>query len=283
MEATARAPVAISLVNGIVAGHGAAAAIDRHVRANVRLDPDGEAVTASVADGRDVDTTLVRRVVEVVCERVDASMGGHVETRADVPPSVGLKTSSAVANATAAATLAALDEWSGMDDLDAARLGVEVAREVGVTITGAFDDASACMLGGVTLADTATDALIARHELTRSVTVLVPEGRRPTASVDPARLRAYGPLGAHAADLVADERYDLAMAINGLATTAALRIDPAPLYRVEGLVTGVSPSGTGPAVAAMGDPETCRAVAKAWEPLGHVIETALTPTGLRVR
>jgi hypothetical protein len=49
--------------------------------------------------------------------------------------------------------------WERHDVFDAARLGVRAAREVGVTVTGAFDDASASMLGGVTVTDNAVSGV----------------------------------------------------------------------------------------------------------------------------
>ena len=65
-----------------------------------------------------------------------------------------------------------MKRWTSVE---AAKIGVAAAREVGVTITGALDDALASMLGGVVVTDNARMLLLKREEFHRSVMLLVPE------------------------------------------------------------------------------------------------------------
>ncbi|MFP4591468.1 MAG: shikimate kinase [Halobacteriales archaeon] len=282
MEGRARAPGAVSVVNAIMGGRGAAMAIDRHVEARVSLDPDVDGVSGLAADRPDVDASLVERCVEVTTARYGDGEGGAVETRSALPPSVGLKTSSAAANAAVLATLDAL-EVTEVDPLQAARLGVLAARAVGVTATGALDDAAASMLGGVAVTDNDSDALLARGSWDRDLVVLVPPGRTPTATVDVAALERFAPLGAVATESALAGDYARAMACNAVGVTAALALDIEPV--LEGLRTtgAASPSGTGPAVAAVGASSACDRLAAAWADRGRVIRTRSDRRGARPR
>ena len=279
MQATASAPAAISIVNAIPTNLGAAVAIDATVTASVTLDPEADVVTADI-EGESVDDTLIRRCLEVTTDRYGAGEGGHVRTTADVPPSVGLKTSSAAANATIMATISALDVAESIDRLEATRLGVEVAREVGVTITGAFDDASASMLGGLVITDNEADEVLTRRELEEAAVILIPEERTPTETVDTAALTAVAPISELAIEAVRDGRHESAMALNGLAVASALDIDPEPIRQAMCETMAVSPSGTGPAIAAIGSPSVIAAIAERWGPYGDILETRLRQTGV---
>ncbi len=96
---------------------------------------------------------------------VPAVSGGTVRTESEVPMASGL-IAPVRPHATVMATLDALDATERMSREDMARLGVMAARDVGVTVTGAFDDASASMLGGVTVTDNEDDALLPARKST---------------------------------------------------------------------------------------------------------------------
>ena len=110
-----------------------------------------DASPAVKGDVPGIDDRLIVRSVERVLERFGVVAGGVVRTWSDIPLARGLKSSSAAANAAVLATLDALGE--DLDPLEATRIGVAAARDAGVTITGAFDDASASMLGEVVVTD----------------------------------------------------------------------------------------------------------------------------------
>lgn len=275
MHGHAEAPGAISVVNAIPAGRGASAAIDRTVSATVELDPTAEAVTGAAGD---VDPTLVERCVARTTVRFGSGEGGHIRTESTLPASVGLKTSSAAANAAIEATLDALDVT--VDPLEVARIGVGVAREAGVTITGAFDDAAASALGGMCVTDNRTDTLLDRRTIDRPVVIVVPDRPAPTAAVDVGALEAVNSICDHAVNLALDGEVPLAMSINGLAVGMVLDLDPAPVRSAIDRAAGVSVSGTGPAIAAIGDEAACDAIAERWVTAGRVIRTRLRSSGL---
>lgn len=263
---TATAPAAGTIVNALATGTGAAFAIDEYTTAEVRLE--GETTTGEIAesDGDDnADTTLIERCLDRVTAEYGDGQGGHVRTESDVPMAAGLKSSSAAANATVLATLSALGiDRETVSREEAARIGVAAARDAGVTVTGAFDDASASMLGGVTVTDNKTDALLARSERSWNVQVWTPPERAYSADADLERCRRVAGPVETAVALARDGSFARAMTINGLAYCAALEFPTEPMVEAMGAAAGVSLSGTGPSVVAVGDRATLESVAERW-------------------
>lgn len=282
MKGRATALGAGTVLNALATGRGSAFAIDAETTATVSLASDaGSDVTGEIAGDPDLDTTLIERCVELTVARYgpDDALGGHVRTDSEVPAAAGLKSSSAAANATVLATLDALGVPVGDDPgrsrdpaandrrvnrVDACRLGVAAARDAGVTVTGAFDDASASMLGGVTVTDNDEDALLSREAVEWDVLVWTPPERAYSADADVERCGAVAPLAELVAELALDGRYAEAMTVNGLAFSAALGFSPDPAVEAMSDAAGVSLSGTGPSVVAVGDRERLERVRDHW-------------------
>ena len=277
MDGRATALGAGTVLNALATGTGSAFALDVETSATVELDATTDAVTGTIAEEPNGDTTLIERCVALATERWGDGEGGHVRTESDVPLAAGLKSSSAAANATVLATGAALGLTIGDDPDDpavdvtrlaACRLGVRAARETGVTVTGAFDDATASMLGGVCLTDNDADELRSRETVDWDVLVWTPPARAFSADADVGRCAAVAPMADLVADLAAAGRYTEAMTVNGLAFSAALGFDVDPTVEAMPHSSGVSLSGTGPsvvAVAADTDPTAdLDAVAERW-------------------
>ena len=261
MRATARAPAAGTVLNALATGHGSAFAIDEYVHATVELDGTN-GVTGEVADAPDADTTLIEACVETVAREHDRDAGGTVRTETAIPMAGGLKSSSAAANATVLATLDALGVE--MEKADACRLGVQAAREAGVTITGAFDDASASMLGGVTVTDNTSDELLAREEPDWRVAVFTPDERAYSADADVARCERIAGTAQVVEELALDSRYGEAMTVNGFAYCGALEFSTEPMLDALPDVHGVSLSGTGPSYVAVGTHEQVERTREMW-------------------
>ena len=287
MYGRAVAPGAGTVVNALATGRGSAFALDVETTASVRLTPDG-GVDGEIAGTPDGDTSLIERCVETVVERFGDGHGGRVRTTSAVPTAAGLKSSSAAANATILATLAALDVSVGSDEEDgdipaveACRLGVDAAREAGVTVTGAFDDASASMLGGVTVTDNERDVLLDRTGFDREAVVWTPPERAYSADTDTAACERVAPMATHAVELALAGNVETAMTVNGLAFSAALDYSTAPAVEAMPHCGGVSLSGTGPSVVAVGD--DLDRVADAWRDReGTVRQMTTRDTGARV-
>ena len=280
MEGRAAAPAAGTVLNALANGYGAAFAIDAHTEATVELDGTGE-VTAEVAGAPDADTGLIERCVAAAVEQVGDGEGGHVRTESDVPIAAGLKSSSAAANATVLATLSALDAADELSREAACRLGVDAARDAGVTVTGAFDDASASMLGGVTVTDNDADELLRRDEPGWEVLVYTPDERALSADADVSRCERVAPAADVVHELAVDGDYERAMCINGLAFCAALGCPTEPLLEAMP-EAAASLSGTGPSYTAVGDRGTLCELEAVWARReGHTWLTTTHPTGAR--
>ena len=297
MNGVATAPGAGTVLNALATGRGSAFAIDVETTATVELAADAERVTGKIAGAPEANTRLIERCVERVVDRFGDDEGGSVATDSEVPMAAGLKSSSAAANATVLATLDALgvdvvdgdtDEPAAANDaiakIDACRIGVNAARDAGVTITGAFDDAAASMLGGVVVTDNTADELLARETRTWDVLVWTPPERAYSADADVDRCENVAEMAELVAELALDGRFGEAMTVNGLAYSAALDFDTDPAVEAMPHCHGVSLSGTGPSVVAVGEAESLAAVREQWVARdGTLIETTTRQTGATIQ
>lgn len=276
MEGRARAPAAGTVLNALATGIGSAFAIDLETRAIVELHRE-TGVSGRIAHDDAADTALIERCVErTLAEYGDGALrGGTVRTESEVPIAGGLKSSSAAANATVLATLDALDR-DDVDPVAATRIGVEAARDAGVTATGAFDDASASMLGGVTITDNSEDRLLSHDAFDRSVAIYTPPERAYSADADIEACERIGLVAEVVADLAREGAYGKAMTINGFAFSAALEFSPAPMLDVLPAVEGVSLSGTGPSTVAIGSEEAIARAASRWDERPGVVRVTET-------
>lgn len=297
MNGVAVAPGAGTVLNALATGQGSAFAIDVETEATVALAADADSFSGEVAGAADADTRLIERCAERVVEQFGDSEGGTVTTGSDVPMAAGLKSSSAAANATVLATLSALgvDVVDGDEAADsnrkgdtitrveACRIGVEAARDVGVTITGAFDDAAASMLGGVVVTDNTEDELLAHETREWDVLVWTPPERAYSADADVERCKQISKMADLVAELALDGRFGEAMTVNGLAYSAALDFETDPAVEALPHCHGVSLSGTGPSVVAVGS-DGLESVRELWaDREGTLIETTTQTTGATIQ
>lgn len=269
MRGFATAHGAATILNAVATWKGSAFAIGLETTAEVELNRSG----CVKGDVPGVDTRLVERCVELVLDHFRLEYGGVVRTSSEIPLASGLKSSSAAANAAVLATLDALG--AEMDLEEAAKMGVIAAREVGVTITGALDDALASMLGGVVVTDNREMTLLKREEINRGVMLLVPDKKLFSRDTDVKRSRLIAPLAELSFELAMRGDYFRAMTLNGFAYCCALSFSAEPLLRaLEVGAQGASLSGTGPSYAAILDTARMDALEAAWGDLGgRVIRT----------
>jgi len=208
---------------------------------------------------------------------VEEEYGAYVETRSDIPIARGLKSSSVAANAIALAVIAALGEE--VDDVTVVNLGVDAAMEAGVTITGAFDDASASYFGGLVITDNRERKILKRIEVEEHhpVLVYVPPEKAYTvkSNVERMKLIANEVKALHKMAYSGD--YWSAMTLNGIVYSAVLGYDAE--VAIDALAAGALAaglSGTGPAVAAVVPESKVEEVKKVWRKYGGaVIETRI--------
>ena len=260
---------AATILNAVATWKGSAFGICLKTTSEVELDGSSEVR----GDIPGIDATLVVRCVELVLAKFGLECGGVVRTRSEIPVASGLKSSSTAANAAVLATLDAIGEE--MDLIEAAKIGVAAAREAGVTITGALDDALASMLGGVVVTDNRNMKLLKRELLDSDVLLLVPEKKLFSKETDIRRSRLIAPLAEIAYDLAMKGDYDRAMTLNGFIYCSALGLSAEPLLlALEAGAKGASLSGTGPSYAALVDADNIDVLESGWSDLGgRVIKT----------
>jgi shikimate kinase len=165
MRGVGRAHGAVTFLNALFTGEGAAAAIDRHVTATVEFDrvPRGAEESLRIPAGS--DSPLVRAAVADALTRFGDGMpvSGRVVIDSKIPPARGLKSSSAVGVAIARAVGSAYGHSPDPESL--ARASADVTQEIGLSATGAFDDALASAEGGVVLTENAHRTVRARGSL----------------------------------------------------------------------------------------------------------------------
>ncbi len=259
-----------TIINAIATYKGSAFGIDLWTYAEVELGDDFRGIGGEIEEEAECDTRLIERCVELVLRKFDLPLRGYVKTRSEVPIGSGLKSSSAAANAAVVATLDALGEESKAEisALDAIQIGVKAALDVGVSITGAFDDACASLLGGIVITDNKKMELVKRVEKESEVLILVPRRQAFTADTDVKRSRLIAPWVNLAYELALTDKFEDAMTLNGFLYCSALNFNPEPMLKaLECGVRGVSLSGTGPSFVALVNAENEQRLREAWSEL----------------
>ena len=177
---------AISVMNAIPCGIGSTIGVDLRTKA---VFSPSDKTTITLTDRPEMGTGLVRTCVRRTCETIGVPVPEYnLTVTTDIPPSMGLKSSSSVCNAVISAVL---DHYGvRMDPVDMIRLGVECAKECKVTITGAFDDACGCGLGGLVITDNSKNELLCRKEIPKyDVVICIPDWSIPKSKVPVERYR----------------------------------------------------------------------------------------------
>ncbi|RXA21805.1 shikimate kinase [Methanosarcina sp. MSH10X1] len=277
LEGHACASGAGTIINAIATWKGAAFGIDLMTFADVKLSEGETGISGFIEEMPEGDARLIERCVEITLEHFGLELGGTVRTRSEIPIAGGLKSSSAAANASVLATLRATGKT--LQPLEIVRLGVKAAKEVGVTITGAFDDACASFFGGIVVTDNRKMELLRREELDSKVLIFAPARRAFSAETDVKRSRLIAPYVEIAYELALKGEYERAMTLNGFLYCGALSFGTEHMLRaLECGVKGVSLSGTGPSYAALVRAEQVKELRSAWESCGiegRVIETSI--------
>ena len=258
---------------------GSAAGISLAVEAVVDLEPTSGRSAIVVAT--DSDSPLVRATLEAALEQWSPARSWSVRLRlrSEIPPAKGLKSSSAVGGAVARAVAGALHLLVTNEEVG--RLSADVSQAIGISATGAFDDALATLEPGVHVTDNP-----ARRRLR-------------TDSLDPSwQVILWIPHHAHLPSPVYRDRFHAERDEGRSAEEAALRGDPLAAMRantevVERVVgydyarlrrellrrgaLGAGVSGLGPALAIVTPPERISTVLRTLPPgEGDILVTRFT-------
>ncbi len=242
---------AATIVNAIATGKGAAFGISLETDVEVDLEKGPGTIHLSGSEeGAELAEACVRSALAKTAP--GEAFHGRIAIKSDIPISRGLKSSSAVSNALVLASARA--SGHDMPDRDIILTGIEESIKAGVTITGAFDDASACYFGGAVLTNNRLFEIIKQAPMDEDLEVLihVPDRRIPKSSVKNLDFSKIAKEVDRAFALAMKGEFLKAMELNSRAYAKVLDVseDIAELARKNGaLAAGIS--GTGPATVAI--------------------------------
>ena len=246
-----------TIINAIASWKGCAYAAELKTYAEVCLNGNRSAKSAFVRgknyDNPKTDARLIELCVEFVLDQFDCRQEALVFTKSTIPVAGGLKSSSAAANACVTAALDAVG--AEMAEEEIVKLGVRAAKEAGVTITGAYDDACASFYGGVAVTDNKMMKLLKREEFYYDVLIFNPGTQAFSAQTNVIRSALIRDLIDDAFETALAGEYKKAMKLNGLLYCGVLGFDPEPavscmeLGEKFDIVCGLS--GTGPSFTAL--------------------------------
>ncbi len=278
---------AISIVNAVATGLGCSLGINLRTEAEVKILGESDEVKVRVNgvehESKDLESAKII-TQEIITTLAGRRLGAEVSTTSNIPVARGLKSSSAAANAIALAAKSALD--AEVDNLELVKIGVKAVIKAKVSLTGAFDDASASFFGGYCLTDNTNLRLLKREEGPKDlqVVIYVPERRLDKQKIDKKVVEYFKPYALEAFRIASEGRYFEALTINGLIYSAALNFTvtvATEAIKHGALAAGLS--GTGPAVAALCKSEHVNEVAEVMRNFdGRVILAKVNNEGARV-
>src|SRR5581483_195068 len=237
---------AVSIVNAIATGNGSSLGISLKVIAEAEL---GKGQGVRFVTGKN-DDRLVNNIIRNTMpkEMIEGNLV-TIRVKSEIPIGYGLKSSSAVSNAVALACSRLARE--DLDDYAVLDAAVRASLDAKVSITGAYDDATACYFGGFTVTDNYSRKLIRREEAPENLQAIIflPRG---TPRGDVHKLSNLSDLFNDAFKLAEAGEYWKAMKLNGVLASAALSSRYLPIMAaIEHGALAAGISGNGPSVAAV--------------------------------
>ncbi len=284
LKTVVKSPGSATVINAIATGCGSAFGIKRYVTAEVELK-SSDIICKS---DKDVDTSLMELCVKSVLSKFDIDTGVRVKTYSDLPVASGLSSSSATSNAVTLATVSALSKEYGpdyhMSDMEVLNLAIDASLEAGVTITGAFDDASASFFGGLTVTDNMNRKILKKQDMEKqNILIYMPDKKSLTAQSDILKMKLLSPYVKLAFDQALKGDIYKALTLNGLLYCAALEFNPnIALDALSAGAIAAGLSGTGPSFVAVTDDEALDDVLDSWSSYeGNIIRTEVDNEGTK--
>lgn len=300
LSKTVLSPGSATIINAISTGFGSAFGIGLAIEADAKFADCGINCSSDLGVNPNLMNICVKKVLDhynMASERsledllsdLDFGNGQGIEikTRSNLPLGSGLSSSSALSNAVVMATASLIAEefyLKPLSDLELINLGIDASLEAGVTITGAFDDASASFFGGITVTDNKKRKFIHRGKMPNyDILVFMPDKESLSGSSDVDRMKLIAPFVKMAFNKAVNGDYLEALTLNGLLYANVLGFDnniALDALQAGALAAGLS--GTGSSFVAIVDNASIDGVKEAWASYdGRVIETKVDNEGTR--
>lgn len=251
---------AISVVNAIPTGRGVAIGIDIPCRVIVGIRKGSGSkikIETDTRDPHDLVATCVKYTMNKLRIKLPKSSSIVVSVKSKIPTAVGLKSSSAVSVAVVKAVQklysSKLDLWSIL------KISSTASKDTRASLTGAYDDASASLLGGMVFTDNRQFKLLKHARIQKKfgadVAILVPNrGEKLTSSIDSNAFSQFRDESFRAFQFALEGEIAQAMFLNSVVLCESLGYSIRPV--VSAISEGATASGVtgkGPAVAALCD------------------------------
>lgn len=239
---------AISIVNAIATGKGSALGVSLKVTAEVELKK-GHGLR--FITGRKGDKLIENIVQKTIPKQIIESNMIIIKVESEIPVGYGLKSSSAVSNAVALAC-SQIEREENPNDYAILEVAARSSLEAKVSLTGAYDDATACYFGGFTVTDNYSRRLIRQERAPDNLyaIILLP---RNTSRGDVRKLSNLSDIFIDAFKFAESGQYWRAMKLNGVLASAALSSSYVPVMAaMEHGALSATISGNGPSIAAIG-------------------------------
>ena len=239
---------AVSLVNAIATGSGAAVGIDTFVKTTLEVKAGTGIYITS--DNKTISSRLINKVIQnSVPKKQLEKTRLELDFQSNIPTGYGLKSSSAISTAVSMACSKAFQRK--FTDKKILKIGVESSIQTKVSLTGAYDDACACYYGGFNVTNNYKRSLVLRRPAPNNLQAIIflPKSRKRG---NLKKLKNFKPAFEKAWELAKNGDYWNASILNGIATSSILNSNPELIFKlIEKGAIGATISGNGPSIMAI--------------------------------
>ena len=236
---------AISIVNAVATGFGSAVGISLEVKVEI-VSRRGSGIIFQKGRG----SPMIKKIIhDMLTSKYLNNNQLLININSEIPSGMGLKSSSAVSNAVALACNSLVNE--AINDEFVLNSAIDASLYAKTTITGAFDDSTACYYGGFVTTDNYKRKIMKRESTPTDIiaVIFLPNNKKRG---DTSRLKLLSDIYLEAFQLAHSGQYWKAMTLNGVLTSSLLS-NSYTITRMclENGALAASISGNGPAIAAV--------------------------------
>lgn len=236
---------AISIVNAVATGFGSAMGISLNVKVEI-ISKKGSGLIFQKGGG----SLMIKKIIyDVLQSKYLNNSQLLININSEIPSGMGLKSSSAVSNAVALACNSLINQE--ISDESVLNSAIDASLYAKTTITGAYDDSTACFFGGFVTTDNYKRKILKRENSPTDISAVIflPNNKKRG---DVTRLKLLSDIYLEAFQLAYSGQYWKAMTLNGVLTSTLLS-NSYTITRMclENGALAASISGNGPAVAAV--------------------------------
>jgi len=263
---------AISIVNAIATGKGSALGISLETTAEIHMRQGEGKIFNNNRNSNLFKYIIHNSIPKTILQSNDI----FLTISSDIPIGFGLKSSSAVSSAVSLACYGLVEE--NIDDFKVLDTAVNASRKAKITITGAYDDTTACYFGGFVITDNYSNKLLRREKgpLDLLSIILLPNN---SARKNPLKLKILAEFFEQAIQTAENSNYWKAMTLNGLLVSSLMGYDYTPiLLSIENGALSASISGNGPSIAVIIEKKNLITITNILEKYGKILVCKINNT-----